>query len=55
MTAKPRPSTDPVEIAIARYRQALAADGYDAAEQDRRRDEQAERLGFAASDAVVVG
>ncbi len=55
MTAKPRPSTDPVEIAIARYRQALAAAGYDAAEQDRRREERAERLGFAASDAVVVG
>lgn len=46
---------DHVELAIARYRRALAADGYDAAEQDRRRDEQAERLGFAASDAVVVG
>ena len=46
---------DPVELAIARYRRALAAAGYDAAEQDRRREERAERLGFAASDAVVVG
>ena len=46
---------DPVELAVARYRRARAAAGYDAAEQDRRREARAERLGFAASDAVVVG
>lgn len=44
---------DPVELAIARYRRALAADGY--VELVRQRAAQAERLGFAASDAVVVG